>query len=63
MGTTAMGRVVDTNLVVKGTANLRVVDAGVFPTVIAGHIQHAVYALAEQAADIISQQQQQHRVS
>jgi choline dehydrogenase len=53
MGTTAMGRVVDNNLLVKGTENLRVVDAGVFPTLIAAHIQQAVYALAEQAAHII----------
>ncbi|KAK5052585.1 hypothetical protein LTR84_002450 [Exophiala bonariae] len=53
-GTTSMGLVVDGNLVVKGTENLRVVDAGVIPTTIAAHIQHAVYALAEQAADIIA---------
>ncbi|KAI1483055.1 putative GMC oxidoreductase [Daldinia eschscholtzii] len=53
MGTTAMGKVVDNDLKVKGVKNLRVVDAGVFPVVITGHLQVAVYALAEQAAEII----------
>ncbi|KAI1806763.1 putative GMC oxidoreductase [Daldinia bambusicola] len=53
MGTAAMGKVVDNNLKVKGVKNLRVVDASVFPVVITGHLQVAVYALAEQAAEII----------
>ncbi|KAG4222361.1 hypothetical protein PC116_g29166 [Phytophthora cactorum] len=48
-----MGKVVDNDLKVKGVKNLRVVDAGVFPVVITGHLQVAVYALAEQAAEII----------
>lgn len=56
MGTAAMGKVVDTNLKVQGIANLRVVDASVFPSVIAAHIQQAVYALAVQAAQIIASQ-------
>ncbi|OHE94571.1 hypothetical protein CORC01_10099, partial [Colletotrichum orchidophilum] len=54
MGTCAMGKVVDSNLRVKGVSNLRVVDASVFPTIITAHIQAAVYALAEQAAEIIA---------
>lgn len=54
MGSAAMGKVVDTNLNVKGVANLRVVDASVFPVVITGHLQVATYALAEQAAVIIA---------
>lgn len=51
-GTTAMmpvelGGVVGRRLVVHGTANVRVVDAGVMPLVVAAHLQAAVYAVAE----------------
>ncbi len=53
MGTAAMGKVVDTDLKVKGVDGLRVVDTSVFPVVITGHPQVACYALAEQAAEII----------
>ncbi|KAI1841285.1 hypothetical protein JX266_012521 [Neoarthrinium moseri] len=54
MGTCAMGKVVDANLKVKGVQGLFVVDASVFPVVLGAHIQAATYALAEQAAGIIS---------
>ncbi|KAI0413448.1 GMC oxidoreductase [Xylaria grammica] len=54
-GTCSMGKVVDADLRVKGVRNLRVADASVFPISIGAHIQAAVYALAEQAAVIISQ--------
>ncbi|KAI0100523.1 GMC oxidoreductase [Nemania sp. FL0031] len=54
-GTCAMGKVVDTDLRLKGVQNLRIVDASVLPISIGAHIQAAVYALAEQAAVIISQ--------
>ena len=50
-----MGTVVDTNLNVYGAQGLRVVDASVIPVPIAGHYQACVYALAEQAADILAQ--------
>jgi choline dehydrogenase-like flavoprotein len=52
-GNVSMGKVVDNALRVKGVDNLRVVDARVMPLSIAGYIQNCVYAIAEQAADII----------
>ncbi|PSN68092.1 putative glucose dehydrogenase [Corynespora cassiicola Philippines] len=54
-GTAAMGAVVDASLRVKGVNNLRVVDASIvsLPDPLASHYQVIVYAIAEQAADII----------
>jgi choline dehydrogenase-like flavoprotein len=52
-GTAAMGRVVDTELRIYGVTGLRVVDASVLPVPLASHYQVCVYALAEQAADMI----------
>ena len=54
-GTCAMlplnqGGVVDPDLRVYGTQNLRVVDAGIFPMVPAAHLQAVVYAVAEKAS-------------
>ncbi|CEL61578.1 hypothetical protein RSOLAG1IB_10142 [Rhizoctonia solani AG-1 IB] len=47
------GGVVDVNLKVYGTANIRVVDASVIPLHIGTHIQRTVYGIAEKAAKII----------
>jgi choline dehydrogenase-like flavoprotein len=59
-GTNAMlpkdkGGVVDTNLVVYGTQNLRIIDASVFPLIPRGNLQTSVYAVAERAADLIKE--------
>ncbi|KAI0321917.1 GMC oxidoreductase [Amylostereum chailletii] len=47
------GGVVDNELKVYGTKGLRVVDLSVVPLIPSAHTQSIVYAVAEQAADII----------
>jgi len=46
----AQNGVVDANLKVYGTTNLRVVDASIMPVIISAHMQTAVYGIAEVAA-------------
>ncbi|CAO2657246.1 Nn.00g033720.m01.CDS01 [Neocucurbitaria sp. VM-36] len=58
IGTCAMlpkekGGVVDDQLKVHGTSNVRVVDASIFPLHVQGNIVSLVYAVAEKAADLI----------
>ena len=50
-----MGTVVDTTLRVNGIERVRVIDASVLPVPLASHYQATVYALAEQAVDVILQ--------
>jgi choline dehydrogenase len=52
-GTCRIGDVVDAALRVRGVDALRVVDAAVIPTVIAGNTNIPVNAVAERAADLI----------
>ncbi|KAK4887894.1 hypothetical protein RN001_004165 [Aquatica leii] len=58
IGTCRMGQdpatsVVDNELKVHGISKLRVVDASVFPSMIAGHTNAPVIMVAEKAADLI----------
>lgn len=58
IGTCAMlpkekGGVVDDELRVHGTRNVRVVDASIFPLHVQGNIVSLVYAVAERGADLI----------
>ena len=56
VGTCKMGRdpaaVVDSELRVRGTEGLRVIDASVMPVVPGGNINAATIMLAEKAADL-----------
>ncbi|KAJ3580558.1 hypothetical protein NPX13_g13 [Xylaria arbuscula] len=52
-GTAAMGKVVDGEGRVFGVQGLRVGDASIIPVPLGGHPQTALYAIAEQLADMI----------
>lgn len=60
-GTCSLGAVVDSRLNLKGVRNLRIVDASVMPIIPRGNIITTVYAVAERAADIISEDLGIHR--
>lgn len=47
------GGVVDPRLAVYGTKNVRVVDAGVLPFQVDGHLVSTLYAVAERASEMI----------
>ena len=47
------GGVVDKNLMVYGTSNLRVIDASVVPFVVSSHFMSLVYGLAEIGSEIV----------
>ncbi|KAL1849455.1 hypothetical protein Plec18170_007362 [Paecilomyces lecythidis] len=49
------GGVVNSQLKVYGTTNVRVADASIFPLHISAHVQATIYAVAEKAADLIKQ--------
>jgi len=46
----SMGGVVDPNLLVYGTQNLRVVDASIMPMIPASHLQAVMYGIAEKVS-------------
>ncbi|WP_036486508.1 GMC family oxidoreductase [Myxosarcina sp. GI1] len=52
MGTDSMA-VVDPELRVRGVEGLRIVDASIMPTIITGHTNAPIIAIAEKAADLI----------
>lgn len=51
--------VVDESLLVKGTTNLRIVDAGVIPDAPNGNIHTTVTAVASRGVELIAQARQQ----
>lgn len=55
IGTCAMGQAVTDRLLVKGTKNIRVIDASVFPGHISGNILATTYAVAEKGADMVKE--------
>lgn len=49
------GGVVDTNLLVYGTSNVRVIDASIIPLHVSAHLMATTYGIAEKGSDIIKQ--------
>lgn len=56
-----LGGVVDPELKVYGTNNVRIMDASIFPFQNSGHPTATLYAVAERAADIFKRQGELHR--
>lgn len=48
-----LGGVVNRELKVYGTGNVRVVDASILPLQLSGHPTSTLYAVAERASDLI----------
>jgi choline dehydrogenase-like flavoprotein len=57
VGTCGIGRVVDSDLRVKGVRNLRVADASVMPRIIGGNTNAPTIMIAEKAADLLQNNQ------
>ena len=51
--TCAIGKVVDTDCLVYGTNNLRIVDASIMPSVVSSNTNGPTIMIAEKASDII----------
>lgn len=51
-----LGGVVDSELRVYGTNNVRVVDASVLPFETSGHLTSTIYAVSERISDVIKNQ-------
>lgn len=47
--------VVNPQLQVHGVGNLRVVDASIMPTIVAGHTNAAAFMIGEKGADMVKQ--------
>lgn len=47
--------VVDAQLKVHGVGNLRVIDASIMPTIVAGHTNAAAFMIGEKGADLVKQ--------
>lgn len=45
--------VVNPELIVRGLDNVRVVDSSIMPSVVTGHAQSSIFAIAEKASDLI----------
>jgi choline dehydrogenase-like flavoprotein len=60
-GTCALSTAVDSRLNVIGVRNLMIVDASVMPIIPRGNIITTVYAVAERASDIVSEDLGLHR--
>lgn len=53
--TCAMGKVTDSNMLVKGVSNLRVIDVSVCPHIVSGNTNAPAIMLGEMAADIVKE--------